>query len=780
MTGADISDPKEIVFYSPGIEVLSLEVLPKLPNPMVLMHGSTSAERVKAKFHILPDCPLGQHSLRLRTATMLGTLATFWVGSFPTIEEKETSRGQNDDIGKAQLIPLNSTVAGRIHEGNREDLDFYRVEMKKGQRLSVEVEALRLSMMAYGDLEHDLMAFILDAAGNEVARNDDNPLYVQDPVVTTIVPRDGPYYVEIKQQLFRSHPFGWYRAHIGTFVRPMVIYPAGGKSGETLHVQALSLDGSSLKQDVTLPAQTGNFDFFAGAENEHPPSPNTLRVSAYGNVLEQEPNDKAENATLVPALPAALNGIIQEPGDVDNFRFHAKKGERLWLRCYARALGSPLDAVIRIWRADKMEERPLLEADDSNLQQRDQFAYGGGIQKPEMLDPSTVFEVKEDADYVLSVGDTRGMGSPLHVYRIEIEAVRNSIFTFVYSNANDNFETNRQTGFIVPRGNAWTLNLSLGEGLGNAYKGDLKLEAIGLPVGVQMFAPTAKAGMKNVPVQFAAGPEVKPQCALIEIVAKAADGSPLDSGSQQAIAFVNHSGGHAWTATLLNRYALGITEAAPFEVELEQPGIALAQSAELALKIHLKRRESFNEAVDVNFDWLPPGISAESSVTIPVGGSDGIIHLHADQNSPSGDHHIALNATTTGGDYYSGVGRIRVSSHFIDLKVAQPYVTLNIQRAAVERGGHGQIVCEVKHHQPLPAPAVAELRRLPNGIKLMQPLPMIAPNDSQVSFNIEASSDALVGLYKDIICEVTVTDRGQTIRQQTGSGMLRIDPAKGK
>jgi hypothetical protein len=33
-------------------------------------------------------------------------------------------------------------------------------------------------------------------------------------------------------------------------------------------------------------------------------------------------------------------------------------------------------------------------------------------------------------------------------------------------------------------------------------------------------------------------------------------------------------------------------------------------------------------------------------------------------------------------------------------------------------------------------------------------------------------------LYKDFTCEVTVVKDGQTIHQTTGSGVLRIDPAR--
>jgi hypothetical protein len=47
-----------------------------------------------------------------------------------------------------------------------------------------------------------------------------------------------------------------------------------------------------------------------------------------------------------------------------------------------------------------------------------------------------------------------------------------------------------------------------------------------------------------------------------------------------------------------------------------------------------------------------------------------------------------------------------------------------------------------------------------------------------VVFQIASDADALMGLYKDISCEVTVRENGQSVKQQTGSGVLRVDPAR--
>jgi len=47
------------------------------------------------------------------------------------------------------------------------------------------------------------------------------------------------------------------------------------------------------------------------------------------------------------------------------------------------------------------------------------------------------------------------------------------------------------------------------------------------------------------------------------------------------------------------------------------------------------------------------------------------------------------------------------------------------------------------------------------------------------SFKVEVTADALEGQYKEIAAEITIVQNGQPIRQQSGSGTLRVDPTKG-
>src|SRR5262249_7077566 len=122
-SGARLGDAKEVLFYSPGFTVTRLEAV--------------NDSAVKATVKVAADCRLGEHIARVRTATGISEMRTFQVGSFPTVAEKEP----NSEFDKPQAIPLNVTVEGRI---DSEDVDYFVVAMKKGQRLSVEIEGMRL------------------------------------------------------------------------------------------------------------------------------------------------------------------------------------------------------------------------------------------------------------------------------------------------------------------------------------------------------------------------------------------------------------------------------------------------------------------------------------------------------------------------------------------------------------------------------------------------------------------------------------------------------------
>jgi len=294
-----------------------------------------------------------------------------------------------------------------------------------------------------------------------------------------------------------------------------------------------------------------------------------------------------------------------------------------------------------------------------------------------------------------------------------------------------------------------------------------------------MIAPKVPKGVARVPVQFVSAADAPEESALIEILARpVAKGVTLDSGSRQGFAFINRGGELPWHFVFVDKYALAVTQPAPLQLKLTPPVAPLMQGSEMLLKVAVQRAEGFTGPVEIQPDWLPPGVSKESTVTIPANKTEATFRIQANDKAAPGVYRIAMNASTTTGDSYSGIGRVRVSSEFVELRTAEPYLSIQLLRSSVERGKRGQIVGTLKINRPFTGKATVKLQQLPRGVKMVEPAPVIASTDKEIVFRVEADPDALAGLYKGITCEVEFKEEGQTVHSHTGSGILRVDVAR--
>src|SRR5260370_22661544 len=121
--GARLSDAKEILLYYPGVTVTKLEVV--------------NDNQIKVSVKVAADCRLGEHVARVRSASGISELLSFYIGALPEVSEKEP----NNEIATAQKIPLNVTVNGIA---DAEDGDYFAFQARKGQRGPAEIEASRL------------------------------------------------------------------------------------------------------------------------------------------------------------------------------------------------------------------------------------------------------------------------------------------------------------------------------------------------------------------------------------------------------------------------------------------------------------------------------------------------------------------------------------------------------------------------------------------------------------------------------------------------------------
>ena len=205
-----------------------------------------------------------------------------------------------------------------------------------------------------------------------------------------------------------------------------------------------------------------------------------------------------------------------------------------------------------------------------------------------------------------------------------------------------------------------------------------------------------------------------------------------------------------WHFVWLDKYALAVTQPAPFDIELETPAIPLVQGGDLQLTAKMTRHGDFKDAVEIIPDWLPPGVSKGNVVTIPAGKDEATFQIQANDKAAKGVYQIAMNASTTGGDGYSGVGRVRVSSKFVDLKVTEPYLSIDMQRGSVEQGKTGANRGDSPPDSAVRRQGHGALAAASQGRDDARPAPRDHSERHASDLPIAADKDALAGLYKGI------------------------------
>jgi hypothetical protein len=725
LSGTQLKDAQEVFLYQPGLEVLKLE--------------ATDDKTVKLRVKIAADATLGEHQLRLRTATGVSDLKTFSVGPFPVVDEKEP----NNNFKEPQKIKLGVTVAGVV---TNEDVDYYSVELKKGQRLSVELEGIRLGTSLF-----DAYIAILDTKRFEIVSADDTVLLMQDPFVSMIAPEDGTYIILVREASYGGGENGQYRLHVGNFPRPLSVYPAGGRPGEELEVTFLGDPSGPIKRKIKLPdAPSERHGVYVEEDGQSPPSPNYLRVTDYPNVLEVEPNDTIEKATATTLpLPVAFNGVIEKDGDEDWFRFHAKKGETFEIRAYARAVRSPLDPVLYLYDA----KGTLISSNDD----------AGG------LDAAIRFNAGAEADYALKIRDHLHKGGPAFVYRIEFNAVKPSVYTHIPAYDREPRDQIRQW-IVVPKGNKFATWIRVNR---QGFSGAVDLSFPGLPEGIKVTCDPVIGDVDRAVAVFEAAPDAKIAGTLMEVVAKATDpATKVEGGFRQDVNLVYGPPNNTiYYGTRCDRLAVVVAEEAPFTLKLIEPKVPLVQNGSMNLKIVAQRKAGFDKPIELRLLWTPPGMGAQGTVTIPAGQSEALYPVNANGNAATKTWKIAFIGSAPGEN-----GVVWISTQLAPLTVALPYVAMKIEMTSVEQGKETDILCKLEQLKPFEGKAKVGLYGLPPNVTAEPAEKEITKDDKEVHFHVKVAATSPAGQHKSLFGQVVVTENGEGMAHSVGAGgVLRID-----
>lgn len=722
--GKRLADSEEVLFYRDGVRVESL---------------SAEENKLTAKCTIDADCELGELSLRIRTRSGLTEMRTLYVGALPVVAEAEP----NNAFESAQSIPQDCTIDGRI---TREDIDYFVVEAKAGERITAEIEAMRLARTMF-----DPYVAILDAKKFELSVSDDSILLMQDGVASTVAKNDGRYYVLVRDASFEGNDQSYYRLHVGRFPRPRVAFPPGGRPGEKLAIEFRGDEAGPIRRELEIPAgANGEWPVYVQDDTGVSPSPVWLCIGNESVVNETETSENAPiNGSAKP--PAAFQGVLSEPAESDDWAFSASKGQQLSVRVIGREIRSPIDSVISVLGPDG---KGIGSNDDARSP-----------------DSELTFTAPSDGFYKLSIRDQLYRGGPRFVYRIEIADREPTI------ELSTEMRDKRRPQFLqaieVPRGNRFA-------GLYRVSRKDVggpaDLRISGLPAGVTAHCMQLDKDESLVPVVFEATIDGPLAGALCEMTAQITQGDRAIAGRyRQPIPLViGPPNEQTYYETHVDRLAVALTEPAPFRVEVVPPPIPLLRDGAGSLHIEIQRDEGFESEIETWMLWNPPGISSAGNIKIPAKAVSADYPINASGDAPLRTHQLVIlaHANVGGADRW-------VSSGLIPLEVADHFVTGGLKMCAIQRGESAGMVCNLNQIRPFEGEAKMELKGLPPGVST-EPV-TVKPDQKDAVFTLVAKNDAPLGRHGGLFCEITSQVKGApSSHRLAGGGVIRIDaiPAK--
>jgi hypothetical protein len=652
ITGKDLDDVKSLHFDHPGFKAELVK-----PNQFRV----TIAETV----------PAGTYEVRaVGKYGVSGSRLLAVSHGLTEVREVEP----NDSPDKAQAVPMNAAVNG-TSDGNGDD--FFRFPARKGQRVTIDCQALRL------DSTLRAILVLSTADGKELARS--KPYFLRtDPFLDFTAPADDDYVVRLYDMTFSGGlP---YRLVISD--RPHVenAFPAAVVPGETVELSLLGRNLPGGKPDpeavvLDQPLERLIVPFTAPKEPEpllrydflqHPPSPAltlrgiqvrpkgleqalnavTLVQSPYPVTREQEPNDTPEKAQPL-TLPTVVCGRFDRPGDADWYSFALKAGETIDLNCWCERLEMPGDPFLIVTDAQGKE---LTSADDHgiNFNALSQFNH----------DPVGTFTAPANGTYRLLVQERFNRGGPRFGYVLRIGKPEPDLCPVVVHETNPD-----PTCPVVRQGGSAFLELCLNR---QHLPVPVTIEAEGLPAGVTCQPVHISVQTQTGAVVFTAAADAPEWSGPVRLKASALiDGKRLERPvrcDQRRWAIANID-----TSRECREICLAVRSQAPYGLKLPAEEMTVAAGGALEAKVTVDRHwPDFKGKVQLAGLDLPPGFGF-AATDIAADKSEATVKFTVAGNVPPGKYTLVLR-----GDAQVPFNRDPAAGNKPNVRVADPSTPLTV------------------------------------------------------------------------------------------------------
>jgi hypothetical protein len=380
LTGANLNDPIALLASFPAKATFPTDA-----------NNTKDAAKLRVKLEVAADAQIGMHPIRLVTKQGVSNFRSFCIDDLPP---GPTATAANRTPSTALSIPVPGVASGRI---DAETSEFFRIAVKAGQRVAIEVLARRIgSALDPVIMMHDVKS------GREIPSlySDDSPGCQTDCRLTHTFKEGGEYLIEVRDSTHRGGPDFWYRLRVGDFPTAITPYPLAAKRGTKASIGFAGADLEGVSPvPLAVPADPALEAVAVVPKGARPNAgwPVSVLLSDTDEVTEQEPNNDPAKANRVP-FPCGITGRFQDKSDIDCYVFAGKKGQRYLINSQTQELLSPADVYM-----------VLKDAKGGQVAASNPSA-GTGID----------YTAPADGDLVLAVEHLNYLHGPNEVYRLTI------------------------------------------------------------------------------------------------------------------------------------------------------------------------------------------------------------------------------------------------------------------------------------------------------------------------------------------------------------------------
>jgi hypothetical protein len=653
-----------------------------------------------------PEATPGIHGIRVLTPQGVSSLFGVMIDTLPIVAEA----GAHNTAATAQEIPIPCVVEGNADSLSR---DYFKVQAKKGQTLSIEVFARRLGSPL------DASLFIERADGKQLIYSDDAPGLSSDPQLAFTAPEDGTYLIEVRDIRFQGGGLHTYRLRVGDFPLLTGAIPSAVQRGQAA---TLSPAGPMVTDigAVSIPADESNWKSIGFKRADGASSGFAwLHVTSVPVAIEQEPNDAIPEAKPIPGIPCELHGRIEKPGDVDRFLFDVKAQTRLLIRGSTRVEGWPTDLQMRLLNKDAGQ---IALADDQGTDE-------GLIN----------FTFPADGQYTLEVTDLLGRGGPQYGYRIEVAPYQAS-----FEVAASTESINLPAGGVVPI-TVTTTRLD--------YGGAIDLSAENLPQGVTASPTRIGPGVASAVLTLQAAKDA-PQAnlAMVQIVGKARIGETdvVKTASLDAGIRGRWSNVRSVPPFVERDAALTVTPATKLSVRVEPAEVVFGKELKAKVKVIAERGEGIDEQIVLATEPAQnalPGNVAIAMKPIEKGQTEVELELTANENAPLGPFTLVLAAT-----HKKGNDTTSTWTPGLGLRLEAPFqVTVNGDPKKLTKGGELPVKVQIQRNPAYQGEIKLTVDKLPKGVTVAEVVVPADKNEADLVF--KAAADAMPGAANEVVIQ---------------------------